>query len=333
MTNVPPNLTKQNYVRRFMDAGYWRPYVRMVCRRHDLPAELVQAGFAGTFPTFVVDERYVVKFFGPLFNGEHVYEVEAEALAIAGGKGLLAPKLVAHGGLYADDGDWPWPYLIMRYIPGVAWRTVYDETSPQERVALAHELGGLVRRLHNLSLEDARVLRPSWDAFAGFLRERLERCRTNHAEWGSLPEHMLPHISDYLPSLNELVPREGQPSLLHADVTEDHVLGERRPTWRTTGLIDYGDARVGDPAYELVALHLGCFQHNKAMLRTFLKRYTSEAAQREALIQRAKAYTLLHQFNVLEPLHRKYPEIVELDSLTQLMDMLWEPDIIGLEAL
>lgn len=47
--NVPPNLTKRNYGRRFMDAGYWRPYVRMVCRRHDLLAESVQAGFAGTY--------------------------------------------------------------------------------------------------------------------------------------------------------------------------------------------------------------------------------------------------------------------------------------------
>jgi hygromycin-B 7''-O-kinase len=83
-------------------------------------------------------------------------------------------------------------------------------------------------------------------------------------------------------------------------LNEDHVLGRfERGRWQITGIIDFGDAQVGDPLYELVALHLGAFCCNKQLLRTFLGAYGSTDGQPEHFAARMMRLTLLHEFTVL----------------------------------
>ena len=41
--------------------------------------------------------------------------------------------------------------------------------------------------------------------------------------------------------------------LLHGDITRDHlILTEKNRSWSISGVIDFGDARIGHPYYEFV---------------------------------------------------------------------------------
>ena len=73
-------------------------------------------------------------------------------------------------------------------------------------------------------------------------------------------------------------------------------MGER---WRPIGVIDFGDAMVGDRLYELVALNLGLFRCDKRLLGIFLDTYGFDLALRRDFVRRAMSLTLLHEFNVL----------------------------------
>src|SRR5512133_4057684 len=89
-----------SYCRLFTDAALWTPYVREVCRRHSLPCQIVHLGVPGTCPVFLVDQRWVVKFFGRLFDGAQCFAAEREAGRLVGqDPRIRTAKLVAAAAL------------------------------------------------------------------------------------------------------------------------------------------------------------------------------------------------------------------------------------------
>lgn len=319
----PPALdTLEQYRQRFTDVAYWTPYVQIVCQRHRLfPCAPIRTGLAGTFPVFIVAERWVVKFFGMLFDGLTACHVEKEAATLAAAvPGLPVLPVLDAGALLPDGG---WPYLIFPFVPGVSIGAVMAELPWRQKLALAAQLGRWLRQLHGVSLDNALYLRPSWRPYGDFLAQQRETVMARLAAWGSLPPHLLAQVPDYLLPLTELVDERRLPALLHADVTADHVLGALQGgSWQTHALIDFGDALVGDPVYELIPLHLDLFQRDRRLLRTYLDAYGVDAVEQQALPHRAMNLALLHPFNVLE--HSLAADEWAADTLSELAACLWQ---------
>jgi hygromycin-B 7''-O-kinase len=321
-----PDLTRLDmrdaYVGLFADAAFWRPVVTEICRRHSLaPCETIYAGHPGTYPTFIVEDRWVVKLFGRLFNGAAAYETECEVARILGHAPSLPMLLIAdslHNGC-----DWPWPYLIYKYLPGIAIGEVYERVRPDDRLALARWVGEIVRRVHAAPLDDSQLFPPTWVAYLARLREQREGCAARHAGWGNLPPHLIGQIDAYLPPVETLIERP-RPHLIHADLTDDHILGcWENGRWTTSGLIDFGDAMVGELGYELAALQLDLFRGDRAMLAAFLDAYGLDAAARADLPRRALCCALLHRFNVFDGLAEILSGLNDIATLDELAAHLW----------
>jgi hypothetical protein len=86
------------------------------------------------------------------------------------------------------------------------------------------------------------------------------------------------------------------------------------------GVIDWGDALVIDPYYELPALYLGTFKGDKRLLRAFLAGYGWEIGADFA--QRAMTMTLLHEWDVLADVG-KFVALDAVASLDELATTLW----------
>jgi hygromycin-B 7''-O-kinase len=317
--------SRADYGSRFTDPVFWRPYVAAICARHALkPCTELRAGLPGTNPVFVVDESYAVKLFVDLFNGAASYPIErATYELIARAPGLPAPGLIATGDLFDPAGGWPWPYIITQAIPG---RSLGEsQVSYADRQALAAWLGPVVRGIHTLPLSNAGPLPLAWDDFAAFLAAQRAAAAETHARWGRLPARLVAQIDDYLPGLDELIDRSAPPALIHADLNRDHVLGE--PTggaWRPSGIIDFGDVKIGDRMYELVALHLGLFDADRRLLRAFLDTYGFDDGLRRDFVRRAMAMTLLFEFDTLGEIMESMPGAAQAASLDVLAELLWK---------
>jgi hygromycin-B 7''-O-kinase len=324
--HLAPLEQMDQYVRLFMDLNLWEPFARMVCARHGLPCERVRAGLAGTCPTFIIDRRWVVKFFGRLFEGGRAYAVELEAARLVSNvDGIPAPAVLAAGQLYPPDANWHWPYLVFEFIPGVSIGDVWGSIPTEERLNIAAEIGEIVRRMHQVPLGDSAVFQPDGPDYRAFMKAQRSGCAARLRKWGRMPVHLIDQVDTYLSSTDLWISQDDPVHFIHADLTRDHLLGKlEQGRWITAGLIDFGDARVGDLYYELAALQLDLFDCDKGMLRRFLETYGSR--KQDQFVQRAMTAALLHQFDVVGPLFERFPNLNGLARLEEFADWLWNVD-------
>jgi hygromycin-B 7''-O-kinase len=316
------------YRKHFMDSVLWQPHVRTVCRRHGLiPCQQVRAGLAGSFPTFIVEDRWVIKFFGRLFGGELAYETELQVNGLLPpGLAVRAPALLYSGSLLADGQTWGWPYLIFEYLPGISIGEVYEQVSFEDKLALAIALGKVTRQMQRLALDGAPLFRAGLDVYARFFHDQRAKCVANHRQWQSLPGHLIDQLEDYLLPVEILADPLFPHGLIHADITRDHILGRLEAgRWVTLGLIDFGDARVGNVFYDLAALHIDLFQRDKRLLRVYLEAYDLE--DRRLFAHKAMSAALLHEFDIFSMLGKMKPQFCNATMLGDLAEKIWDIDM------
>lgn len=313
-----PPLTARAYGRWFTDLAVWMPMVRHVARVHDLPEPgALSVGTPGSHPVFTAAAGYVVKFYAPHWP----HNVAAEARAYAAleyGRDLPVPKRWAEGALYRDGERWPWPYLVTTRIPGRSVGELREALGREDLSSVARELAPVLRGLHHLPLP--------CDAPDTAWQERLARLRgeaVGHRQReGGWPESVLSGLPRYLEEAWRL---PAPLRLVHADVTEDHALlvPGGGGGWRLSGLIDFADSFIGDPAYDLVALYLSLLHCDAQALGAFLQAYGPEAAWAEGWRRRATACLLMFPFDVWGELVKHWPEVSQVRVPEDLERALW----------
>jgi hygromycin-B 7''-O-kinase len=318
------------YKAHFMDPLIWRPYVEHVCQQHGYNARLVQPGLPGTYPTFIVTldsegtcsdiKRVVVKFFGPLFDGASAFAIE-EAVALTLEHHPLrfhSPDILTQGQLTNE-----WSYLVFQYIPGVSVGQVREHLSAGALMELATQMGEFLYELHG-SADGIQSIYPMpgsgvmWQGFPDFIENQLRRCVANHQKWNDLPAHLLKQLPAYLLSSEELIDPAVPPHLIHADLTADHVLGKQVGTgWQILAIIDWGDARLGNILYELVALHLDLFQRDVNLLHACLDAYQLPAFYQHEFPHKAFSMVLLHQFPMPARFYAPHRHVKSLNELAE----------------
>ncbi len=312
-----------------MDPVLWGLYIEYACRQCGLVGSEIHPGLAGTFPTFIVAERWAVKLFGRLFDGATTYITELEAASLLQAEpSIPSAAIVAHGQLFDGASIWSWPYLVFEFIPGSSIGEVYGHISLANKITFATQFAEIIRRIHSLPLSGSPVFKPDWQGFSGFAARQSKTCSQIHRARGVLSTHLVNQIDAYLPPVEELVNVSVVPHLIHADLTRDHVLGRIEDgSWHTLGLIDFGDAMVGNLAYELVALHLDLFNCDKRLLRVFLDAYGLSHQEISAMVKPAMAMTLLYPFDILEWAARAFPQINHMENLEQVAAWSWDVEI------
>jgi hygromycin-B 7''-O-kinase len=110
---------------------------------------------------------------------------------------------------------------------------------------------------------------------------------------------------------------------VHGDLHAGHVFLDPA-NGRLVGIIDFTDVDAGDRRYDLVALHFGTFQTDKALLAACLDAYgwrDRPATWANDML----AFTLLHDFNMF----RRGMPLERFATLDELADAIWNLDAPG----
>lgn len=331
-TSLLPRIrTWRGYRRIFARPGVWTRAARHIAARHGLKVKRFEATFPGTCG--VLSARLsprgtaIVKIFPPMVRRDRRIE-EAALRRLGAMPGFPAPRLIAQGRLHDRS---TWDYLILDPREGRPIRELRNRMSGAASAACAAQLGRLLRRLHSLSPSGLRFpvsrrmdSRAARKRAASAALRRLRRARIFSPRCDK-------EIAERLPGLIEPRARE-KPVLVHGDVTEDHVLLKRRGgRWRLSGLIDFADALIAPPFYELMPLWFGAFDRKPSMLRRFLKAYSPAVRINRRFRDRATAFTLIHLFGAdciawLSRKDRRDPGAMDWNSLR---DWLWPSALKG----
>ncbi len=209
---------------------------------------LFGAGWDNT--AFLVNEEYIFRF--PRREAARQFlEAETRLLpALAARLPVAVPvaKYVGQGGSEVC----PWPFAGYRMIPG---RTACEANlNDVQRAASAEPLGRFLASLHAIPTQEAKQLGAGLDTLGRldvvrripWARERLEQAVARGVVTGPRP---LMRILDAAPP--SYWPRND--TLVHGDLYVLHLLVDAEN--RLTGIIDWGDIHLGDPAVDVAVAH------------------------------------------------------------------------------
>lgn len=220
---------------------------------------------------------------------EAALEMEACLLpALAPTLSLPVPRF-AHLARRADG--WPVPFAAYRRIPGAQFDpTLLPPTLAKEA---AHRLGCFLGELQRfpraqavcLGVPDATPARwhGEYRALYASVRRQVLPLLTPaaRARWQALWEAFLAR-SEHL---------RFQPALLHHDLVAEHILYDPAQG-ALAGVIDWSDAAIGDPAFDLAGL---LHDYGRAFVEEALVTYPGPAE--EALLERARFYAAIIPFH------------------------------------
>ncbi len=241
----------------------------------------------------------IVKLFPPPWKED--FYTEKVALAFANTHGLPAPEIVAEGEI---DG---WPYFIATRLNGIPVAEVWHGLHWEQKREIVVQLGRLMHALHGSGVP--KGLPDDWDAF---LRLRLSRAENHHKVAEPWRSWIVEQLKDFREPPLQMV-------LLHGDLTRDHLLlTERDNELSISGLIDFGDARVGHPYYDFAVPLLDYVYGEPELSGVLLDAYG--LAQASEIVDSLTKYCLLHEFATLDDHLERFPT----ESPDHFRRLLWD---------
>lgn len=208
-------------------------------------------------------------------------EAEAALLrALAPRLPLQVPRLQVH----APVEGAPHGYTRHVALPGRPLKEM--KLPPSQARWLAVRLGQFIAALHAVPVEigrEAGLSTAAWDEMASAARRSAARLRALSAH---VPSDLARRAERVLASPPP--PGAGERALVHADLWPEHLLVDE-VSLELTGVIDWGDAEIGDPAVDHAgAWFLGGDEALAACLRA------AGVAWDEALVARARFHGVHH---------------------------------------
>ncbi len=267
--------------------GQWADAIEAIKQEHGLFGTFTQSTNGST--VVFLSEHHCIKLHPPLpgFLASHEREVAA-LRCIGGGLAIPIPELLAGGALG------PWRYFVATRLPGRPIDAVWDDLDRPTRADLATQLGHAIAELHAV---DAAALAAVTEPWADFRPSQRARGMDPARRKGLTPERIA-EVDDYLQRLDAIPEALGGSSVLHTEIGPSHVLVDEG---RITGLIDFGDATVGDPEYDIAPVGLFVTRGDAAAFRAFCVAYglDDEALADPARPARLMRHALLHRYGTL----------------------------------
>lgn len=185
-------------------------------------------------------------------------------------------------------------YTVMTRMPGVAMRHV--PFTEDEKAEVLIQLGATLRRIHTLpqtpfvestQFPGDRTFAAVQQRFRDYFAEMEEHFQTEGLPWP---------LAVSLPAIREVVlaslPENDERAALHSNPYSEHTFVNSQ-THTYTGLIDFGDAYISHPAFDLRRWN------RPAEREALLRGYTAEAPVSEAFMATWKAVMILGDLIVM----------------------------------
>jgi aminoglycoside phosphotransferase (APT) family kinase protein len=198
-----------------------------------------------------LDAQRYLKVFGP--KAERQFHIERAVLrALESNRAIPAPRIIAAG----ERAQGP-SYLVLTAMPGETAEDVWKSAARAEQLTIARELGEITAAIHRLPLEDLAAVEEHYGDRDNYVINPERARRT--AEIQAIKTLSSRQRDNLLRFLNGEAREHinGPPKVTHFDLAHNHIyLSRATGTWRVKGIIDWGEAVLGPPEWDVAYL---CF--------------------------------------------------------------------------
>ncbi len=213
------------------------------------PLDLRLLGEGWDNTAYLVNSKLVVRFprrkmaLELLMNEAKLLPIIALHVQVA----IPAPTLIG-----APSVDYPCPFTGYQLIPGVTACSI--ELDDSKRSSLASPLGAFLRALHGIPVADEQrntlpgdsIGRANMKKRLPIFEDRVKKLDANIRENGIDPNAILAFAHE----LSEALAHPGPTCFVHGDLYVRHLL--LNEAFVLSGVIDWGDVHLGDPAVDLM---------------------------------------------------------------------------------
>lgn len=229
------------------------PIIYSIFDREGLPINTIHNCAIATNAVFRVD-NYVIKIYAPVETGVNDgNNTEPVVYKYAYDLGLPVPKLISHG-VYRDK--YQFEYIIMEYVEGIPFDRACMIASIEEKRNYIRQLREILDQL-NRPLDN---LIPKSDLIGRAI---------NNERWKGLSESLVAELIGRAKTLSY-----ENLELAHGDLTPGNlIIDSNNKLW----IIDFGEAQLVPPYYELVSIIFVLFKWDKFLVREFVGECDIEA--------------------------------------------------------
>lgn len=278
----------------------WEHMAKEIMVHHQLPAASLSLFTEGTNIVFSYGQEKVIKIFPPF----HADQFDRDVLIMQHFMPCLDGKLSVKTPVILHQGNYQgWFYIVMNKLDGVLLEGLWDTLDQKNKIVIIHELGTLIRKVHELPTKGLESIDCHWEKF---IDHQINACVEHHKTAG-LPDFLLKEIPDYIGAVADDLRYIEKPVLLTGEYTPMNLLVKQIDgVWHIDGLIDFGDAMLGLREYDLLGPGAFLIQGEKDLLKTFLNAYGySPDTLTERFSHKLTGLSLLHQYSNLSGLRIK----------------------------
>jgi hygromycin-B 7''-O-kinase len=209
--------------------------------------------------------RQYLKVFGPTV--ERQFHVERAVLrTIEHDRAIPAPRIVAEG----EVGD-GLPYLILTEIPGSTAEVVWDNLSRSEQLALARDFGTISAAIHRLPQQALAAVEQQFGGRREHIQAAQARLSAQIEATTTLSTQRCHEMIRFLEG-EAWTYLNGLPKLAHCELAHNHLyLSQESGTWQVTGFIDWADAMIGPPEWDVTFLWFWTFTRDQEAMQHCLQ--------------------------------------------------------------
>lgn len=241
----------------------WMPVLRHLQQAFSLPGDRWQRIPAGANALFQLGEDVIVKLVPPNWRRQGDKELIVAPL-LEGKLSLETPRLI--GGGVVDQ----WVFVISTRLRGCSLADVWPSLEIGNKRLIMGQVGRLLRELRNVAFDGDIAIRVDWRPYIGTL---VSACMARHQR-KAMPRHLAEQVMPYIDAAGDFSP-PAQARLIHMDIHPWNLMAHNdQGPWTLSGLIDFGDAIVGNcDRFELLTPLMFMAQGNPDLAKALFDAY------------------------------------------------------------
>jgi len=261
----------------------WMPALAQLQREFDLPNAPWEKIAKGSNALFALGDSVIVKLVPPNWRRQGDKELLVTPM-LEGRLSLRTPKLI--GGGEIDN----WVFVISTRLSGTSLADIWPSLPHEQKRSIMAQTGEVLREFRAVPFAEDIAIRVNWPSYLDAL---ISSCIARHQR-RNMPADLVAQVLPYIEAAGDFT-APGEARFIHMDFHPWNLMAkEVAGQWRLDGLLDFGDAIVGNSDhFELLTPMMFMAQGDPVLAKALLQSYGMNEIDGPALQDQLTATMLI----------------------------------------